>query len=63
MAYQPDSQSVSDLLRAEFPELARLTVVARAAHTQTLIRKHVLERVCLSLERIAEHRREAARER
>lgn len=63
MTYTPNSQQVSDLLREQDPELARLTVAERIARSQALVRKYVPEGVSLADELIAERRREAARER
>jgi hypothetical protein len=63
MAYAPNSQQVSDLLREEDPELARLTLPERIARAQALVCKYVPEGVSLADELIAERRREAARER
>lgn len=62
MAYSPRFQSVSDLLRAENSEFARLTIRERMTRAQALVRKYVPGTVSLADELIAERRREAARE-
>lgn len=62
MAYSPRFQPVSDLLRAENSEFARLTIRERMTRAQALVRKYVPETVSLADELIAERRREAARE-
>lgn len=62
MAFSPRFQSVSDLLRAENPELAQLTVAERMTVAQAVVRKYVPPIVSLADELIAERRLEAARE-